>query len=315
MDENKFDITIIIITKNEEKNIGGCLREVFSQDTEYSFEVIVIDSSSTDRTMDVIRTFPLVNLIVIPAKEFGHGKTRNKGAGLAKGKFLVFLNGDAIPKDNHWLQNLLDNFETDEKIAGVYSRHISKDGTYVCYILEQEKIFGQIKLIKELNEKDVDRKTMIELMRFSTVSCAIRKEIWEKFKFNEELILAEDQDWAERVLNVGYKIVYEPKSIVYHSHNYTLKEKFIYYYNSTVAFNKILNKKEFKNDTIIKLLWFPMVMLFEFISLINYCKKNKYSLLKIFKEIIITFFLRMSGILGNLLVRLKSSKKWNLKSS
>ena len=299
MEQTKKDTSIIIVTRNAEKYIGDSLSIIFNQDTDFSYEVIVIDSSSTDKTTEIIKTFPLVRLITIKQEEFGHGKTRNSGASLASAKYLVFLNGDATPKNKIWLSSLLENFK-DEKVAGIYSRQISRNGTYVGYILEQQKILGQIKLVKELNNtEDIDRATMLELIRFSTVSCAIKKEIWERSKFNENLFLAEDQEWAKEVLKAGYKIIYEPKSVVFHSHNYTLKEKFVYYYNCSVCFNKILSKKEFQDDIFMKIfIKFPATTLAEIPYVIYYCKKNKYGLFKTFREIVIAFLLRISGILG-----------------
>lgn len=305
MKQNKPDISILIVTRNAQNYIGDSLSTISNQETEYAYEVIIIDSSSSDKTQEIVMSFPFVKLVVIKKEEFGHGKTRNMGVSLAKGEYLVFVNGDATPLDKFWLVSLIENFK-DRKIAGVYSRQISRKRSYVCYTLEQEKIMGPIKLIKELNNLHADRKTMLELMRFSTVSCAIRKDIWENFKFNEKLPVAEDQEWAERVLNAGYKIAYEPKSIVYHSHNYTLKEKFLFYYNCTISFNKILNRKQYQNDALTKSIQLPGVLYLEFFSIINYCKKNKYSISMTIKEIIIAFLLRISGILANLSATIKS---------
>ena len=64
-------------------------------------------------------------------------------------------------------------------------------------------------------------------MIFSTVSAAVKREIWEKHPFDDHIIIAEDQDWAKKVLHQGYKIIYEPASMVYHSHNFSPRELFV----------------------------------------------------------------------------------------
>jgi GT2 family glycosyltransferase len=61
---------------------------------------------------------------------------------------------------------------------------------------------------------------------FSNVNSAIRRELWERFPFADEVAFAEDQDWARRVLLAGYAIRYEPEAVVRHSHAYTIRSAF-----------------------------------------------------------------------------------------
>ncbi len=68
------DISIVILAKNEEKNIRECLSKVFEQRISFSYEVIVIDSGSKDKTVEIASTFP-IRLIKIKPEEFGHGRT------------------------------------------------------------------------------------------------------------------------------------------------------------------------------------------------------------------------------------------------
>ena len=78
------------------------------------------DSGSRDSTLEIARNYP-VRAVQIPAGEFGHGRTRNQGAKIASGGIIVFLNADAIPRDENWLSRLIDNFNNDNNLAGVYS--------------------------------------------------------------------------------------------------------------------------------------------------------------------------------------------------
>jgi rhamnosyltransferase len=164
-----------------------------------------------------VKQYPAVRLQEIPAESFGHGKTRNLGAELSRGKYLVFLNADALPVDEHWLNPLIAPLVNNRQIAGVYSRHLPKNGCYLYMVRD---------LQKSMPEKPGLREKMrpLDYMIFSTVSCALPRDTWERIPFDHDILIAEDQQWARRVLAQGLKILYEPASRVYHSHNYTQKQ-------------------------------------------------------------------------------------------
>ncbi len=232
-------VSIVIPTKNGGDDIGNCLSSIFAQETETDLEVILIDSGSTDKTLETIGQFP-VQLIEIKPEEFGHGRTRNLGARLATGRYLVFLNQDAVPANRFWLSSLIRNM-TDRSIAGVYSRWLPKPGCNPIEAQEVSSIFGPIKEIKNLkNVTESDyRKNIDRLIRFSTVSCCMTKNTWEERPFNEKILIGEDQEWAKRVLEAGYTLVYEPQSIVYHSHNYSVQAYFKRNFDAGLSFREI----------------------------------------------------------------------------
>jgi rhamnosyltransferase len=211
--EVDFDISIVIPAKNEGKNIDQCLDAVCQQETPYNVEIIVIDSGSTDDTMDIVKKYPSVKGIQIKPEEFGHGKTRSMGADMAKGHYIVFLNADAIPVNTHWLNSLIDPFKENKDVAGVFSRHIPKEGCYLYMVRDLKNSMQDKRIIRADWGK-------LDFMLFSTVSAAIRRDVWNQYPFEKDIIIAEDQDWAKNVLNKGLKILYEPDSMVYHSHNY-----------------------------------------------------------------------------------------------
>lgn len=219
MATNKIDISVIIPAKNQGENIKKCLDAVLAQDCPHVFEVIVIDSGSEDDTVAIVNGYENIRLIEIGADEFGHGLTRNMGAQTAKGDFLVFLNADAIPQDHNWLSSLIAEFAGDDRIAGVYSRHVPRSGCHLYMARDLEKSMPAKRMEKS-------RAGRLDFFLFSTVSAAIKKTAWSAYPFLDEILIAEDQDWAARVLQGGYKLVYNPASIVQHSHNYSPKELF-----------------------------------------------------------------------------------------
>ena len=212
-------ISIIILTKNEINNIRACLDAIFEQNIKNKVEVLIIDSGSTDGTLGIIEQFTEIKLLKIKPEDFGHGKTRNMGAEHAKGKYLVFLNADAIPVDNNWLSYLIHGFENEDNIAGIFSRHLPKKNCYLYMVSDLQRSMPQQSYIRA-------KQNALEFICFSTVSCVIPRIIWEKYPFNNEIIIAEDQQWADLVLKNGLKIAYQAESMVYHSHNYSFSEMY-----------------------------------------------------------------------------------------
>src|SRR5258708_7910910 len=119
--------SILVLTKNEEQNIESCLRAVYSQEVADPFEVLIVDSGSTDSTVEIARQFP-AQIEQIPAEAFHHARTRNLAASLAKGELLVFLVADATPVSNLWLRTLIANFE-DSSVGAVHGRQLPKPGS------------------------------------------------------------------------------------------------------------------------------------------------------------------------------------------
>jgi GT2 family glycosyltransferase len=70
---------------------------------------------------------------------------------------------------------------------------------------------------------------------FSNVNAAIPKRVWEDFRFAEDIIMSEDQEWSRRVLLAGFALVYEPAAAVRHSHDYTLGAAFRRFFDSGVS--------------------------------------------------------------------------------
>ncbi len=205
-------VSIVILTKNAGSPFQETLRQVYQQRLK-PVEVLVIDSGSTDGTVDLARRYP-VHLVQIEPRDFGHGRTRNLGGNLAKGEFLVFLTQDAVPVSDDWLCALVQPLTKDERLAGVYGRQLPR----ACNPLEAfARYYTYPPASRGYHSEDLLEFSVFHIL-FSNVNAALRRDLWVRFPFNEELIMSEDQDWARRVLGEGYNILYEPKAAVYHSH-------------------------------------------------------------------------------------------------
>ncbi len=196
-------VSVIIRCRNEERLIGQTLDAVFNQAVEMPFEVIVIDSGSTDRTLDIVRKFN-VRLYEIQPGQFTFGRALNYGAELAEGEYIINLSAHCIPVDSAWMTNLLKPMMNDISIAATFGKQEPIKGL---------NPFEEMALIADFSQ---DENGDI-LPVFSNSNCAIRKSVWEENRFDEKASVAEDFIWA-RKLSSEHQIKYVPESSVYHSH-------------------------------------------------------------------------------------------------
>ncbi len=226
--------SILVLAKNEAGNVQHCLDAVFSQETSSSFEVIFIDSGSTDGTVDLARKYP-VKIHQITTAEFHHSRTRNLAATMASGEYLVYLAADAFPTGPQWLLSLLDNFR-DESVGAVYGRHIPKPSSKMERQHALGSLYGPERIVKNRSSRE---RLGYRYYHFSTVNAAIRKSAWEATRFPDELRVFEDVAIAKRLLDQEWTIVYEPKAMVYHSHDYPARTLFRRYFDIGVVYNRL----------------------------------------------------------------------------
>lgn len=222
---SKIEVSIVVRTKNEEKNIKKCLEGIFRQKINKSFEVIIVDSGSTDNTLKIASQFPC-KIIKIPPEEFTYPHALNVGVTHSKGEYCVFISGDAFPANDQWLYFLLEPF-VESDVAAVYGRQIPVRG--VNPIEETELI---------IEFPDYKPKSH----GASSANCAIRRDLLKKFPFIEKhnrleksnKLAAEDAIWKMLIESKGWKTAYNPKSIVFHTHPLGIKyltKRYNEYYN------------------------------------------------------------------------------------
>lgn len=238
-----MDVSIVIPTKNAGDLLDKVLNAVFTQKTDYTYEVICIDSGSSDNTLDVIGRYP-VKLYQIAPSEFGHGKTRNFGASKGTGKYIVFITQDALPATDMWLQNFIDAMESDPEIVGGFGIHYPYPD---CNIIDKRDLkvhfegFGKENTIYQLTDRErYDNEPGYRhlLAFFSDNNSCVRRDIFEKYPY-DDVDFAEDQIWARKMIELGYKKVYCPNAPVYHSHNYDLHSYLGRYYDENKGLYEI----------------------------------------------------------------------------
>lgn len=221
-----MDVTIVIPTKNAGDILDRTLGMVFSQKTQFSYEVVCVDSGSKDDTLNIIQKYPC-KLVQIEPEEFGHGKTRNYGARQGTGEFIIFITQDAAPASDTWLENFILAMKLDDEIAGGFGIHYPYED---CNALDRVDLvrhfqnFGQenrIFYIDDMEKYKADNGYMQYLAFFSDNNACIRRSVWEKYPY-PDVDFAEDQVWMRQMMEKGYKKVYCPYAPVYHSHNFKL---------------------------------------------------------------------------------------------
>jgi glycosyltransferase involved in cell wall biosynthesis len=198
----KPKISIIVRTKNEDKWISACLESIFRQTYE-NFEIILVDNCSTDKTLEKAKKFAISKIVTI--EDFLPGLAINQGIRNSTGEYICCISGHCIPTNEVWLENLLRNFE-DKNVAGVYGRQEPLSFTSDLDKRDLINLFG------------LDRKVQKKDSFFHNANSMIRRDIWDKIHFDEEVTNIEDRVWAKEVLEQGYSIVYEPEASVYHYH-------------------------------------------------------------------------------------------------
>ncbi|MGE5506214.1 MAG: glycosyltransferase [Actinomycetota bacterium] len=196
-------VSVIVRTRNEETWIDHCLNMLFKQDYP-DFEVVVVDNKSTDHTLEIVRRYPVAALVEI--ENYLPGLSLNEGIRRSTGDYLAFISAHCIPQRPDWLSMLVQGFEVEDKIAGVYGRQLP-----LAFSREYDKR-------DLLTTFGLDRRVQVKDYFFHNANSMVRREMWEKFPFDEAATNIEDRLWGKAVTEAGWRLLYEPEAAVYHHH-------------------------------------------------------------------------------------------------
>lgn len=218
------DVSIIVPVHNGEKHIKECIDSLLSIDyPKEHLEIIVVDNNSTDNTASIVKKYPVIYLF---EKKIGSYNARNNGIKNSRGDIVAFTDVDCVVHKN-WIKYLVKIFEKDEKIGGVGGNIVSMGSeNLVSRYTDEKKFFSQ-----ESNTSG-NRPFII------TANAAYRRNVLiQAGLFDEKFYSSADVDISWRIKNLGYKIKYEPKAIVYHKHRETLRGLFkqFFKYGSALA--------------------------------------------------------------------------------
>lgn len=221
--------TVVVLTYNGERYLRDLLQAVRGQRIDGTFEVLVIDSGSTDATLEIVADFPEVRLLTIPNSEFGHGRTRNLAAHEARGRFVAYLTHDAVPASDRWLYELLKPFEISERIAAVMGNQIPRPWAFPLLKYDIRSTFDNFgpgfgTTLFYADDFIADDAVRNAVGFYSDVNSAARREILTGPVPYRDVSYAEDQLFGRDVIAAGYIKAYAPRAAVLHSNDMTLGE-------------------------------------------------------------------------------------------
>ncbi len=206
-------LSLVILTRNEEDNIGSCLSSVAGQTTQ-EIEVIVIDAASTDATVERAEAaregFPMDLHLVAHDRPISIGHARNLGVELARAPVVAFLSADA-ELDETWAAQALRSLKVADLVFG-RQVHDPHDWTLGAAVRGLRYRFPDHPV------DDPDRLA-------SNVAAAYRKRVLETMPFDPSINAAEDLLIAQRARSAGYKTTYNPHMVVFHHDVATLREE------------------------------------------------------------------------------------------
>lgn len=229
MENKEILISVVIPVKNGDVWLDNCIQSIISQTLFHCTEIIVIDSGSTDKSLQILEKYP-VKVISIPAQKFNHGLTRNFALSFCQGKYVAMTVQDARAADPYWLQHLLDGFSKADHVAGVCGQQIvphekgaNPAGWFrpvtapTCHLYRFDSAEAFLSL------SSLERKNCCG---WDNVTAMYLKKALLEVPF-QNITYGEDSVWARDALVAGYAIVYNYAARVFHYHNedwhYTFK--------------------------------------------------------------------------------------------
>src|SRR5947209_7100230 len=200
-------VSVIMRSHNEAWALRETLPALAAQEYR-NWELIVIDSGSTDGSPELLRQANPRHFIQIRAEDYNPSRVMNHGMQLARSDFGIFLNADATPANSNWLRPLAAALQARET-AAVFGRQVPRPNCRAVYAHDYERCFGQTRESAEWEHF------------FSMVSSGLRKDIWSRRGFLEKMQYSEDDEYTRWCRAQGHKVVYCPESVVMHSHNYS----------------------------------------------------------------------------------------------
>ncbi|HWR59803.1 MAG TPA: glycosyltransferase family 2 protein, partial [Thermodesulfovibrionales bacterium] len=234
-DPIKSKASIVIPTKNAGEEFEYTLRRIAQQEGVEEIEVIVVDSGSEDRTLDIARQYTQDILRVSPA-DFHHAATRNLGAEKATGDFLVFTVQDAVPVSNAWLYKLLYPIYRGEATA-VSARQIPRAdadlfASWAMWVHNRYLGYDHDRLISRSifrNFEGLDMQGKRSAAGLDSVCLGISKSVFDSYLFKSGY--GEDLELGVRLLMDNHTLLFQSSNGIIHSHSrpamYFLKRGYI----------------------------------------------------------------------------------------
>lgn len=220
------------------------------EDSEYTEKTDEASQNSYRELLMHSKCTSKIEVYNIKKSQFDHGGTRNYGASLSEEEIIIFMTQDAVPADNHLIENLLKAFCQD-KISAAYARQLPHKNAGVIERYTRSFNYPENSYIKSLEDINTYG---IKTFFCSNVCAAYRKCVYDSLGgFVLKTIFNEDMIMAANMINQGYSIAYQSEARVYHSHIYTYREQFKRNFDMAVSqqqYNEIFSDVKSENEGI-----------------------------------------------------------------
>ncbi|QLA14815.1 glycosyltransferase family 2 protein [Desulfolutivibrio sulfoxidireducens] len=222
--------SVVIRCYNEAKRLPRLLFGL-SRQTMRDFEVVAVDSGSTDDTPRILAAHGVRTLFLTPG-EFSFGRSCNLGCQASRGEYIVFVSAHAYPVYEGWLEELLAPF-ADPGVAASYGKQRGN----------HESAFSERRIFEAWYP---DRDPGAKGHPFcNNANSAVRRRVWEEIGFDETLTGLEDLDFARRAVERGHSVAYAPAAEVIHVHEErpgTVRDRFR---REAIAYRRISPRERF----------------------------------------------------------------------
>ncbi len=244
--------TVAIPVYNGARYLDEVLSAVRSQRVDREVELLVIDSSSTDGSLEICERYG-ARIHSIPKSEFSHGGTRNLAMEMARGEHVAFITQDATPAHDRWLAALLEGFEQADDVALVFGPHDARPDASHMIKSEMERHFATWgeggtnidvqRLGHSAAELDLYRRFPGLWTFFSDVNGCVAKWAWRQVPYRK-VPYAEDQLLGREMIEAGFAKVFHPEARVLHSHDYPPMQFLRRYFDEFRSLREVLDHVE-----------------------------------------------------------------------
>lgn len=220
-----IDLSIITVNWNTRDLILNCIESVYRTIKRHSFEYIIVDNGSVDRSIDAIRSIYPEVILIENSSNIGYARANNQGLSAGRGRYLMMLNSDTILTDDA-VDTLIEFMESHPEAGAAGGQLLNRDGS------RQNSIDTFPTLLTELTNKGLLRLLFpyryrnkniyydrpIEVDQVIGACILVRSKVLEQVGlFDEKFFLFfEETDWEYRVRKVGWKIFHVPSVRIYH---------------------------------------------------------------------------------------------------
>ena len=229
--KEEVTVSVVIPTKNGGEDFRRVLATIANQKGFRRVETIVVDSGSTDKTVELAEQFGSKIIKILP-EEFSHSYARNLGASYASGEYLLFTVQDALPPSDSWLYELFSVIKSNDVVAvscaefpwesaDLFYRAITWNHYRFLEVDREDRIMRYA--------GSEDHVTLRKNGQLSDLACLISKDVFAKYKYKTDY--GEDLDLGLRLIKDGYEIAFLGSTRIIHSHNrpayYYLKRGYV----------------------------------------------------------------------------------------